>query len=97
MVLPSTPVTGAGTGTVTLRGPNNAAVAAAVGYNAANRTVTLNPNANLAAGIRDASGNPLAAASWSFTTEAGPAITGRTPAVNATNVAANGNITVTFS
>ncbi|MCG2624555.1 Ig-like domain-containing protein [Arthrobacter sp. I2-34] len=103
----SKPVTGAGTGTVTLRGPNNAAVAAAVGYNAANRTVTLNPNANLAAGtrytvalaagIRDASGNPLAAASWSFTTEAGPAITGRTPAVNATNVATGGNITVTFS
>ena len=51
----------------------------------------------LADGITDPTGNPLAATTWTFTTEAGPAITGRTPAVNATNVAANGNITVTFS
>ena len=42
-------------------------------------------------------GQALAATTWTFTTEAGPSITGRTPAVNATNVAANGNITATFS
>jgi hypothetical protein len=68
--------TGSTTGTGT-------AVAAVVSYDAATRTATLNPNANLAAntqytatvtggatGIRDTANNPLTTASWSFTTGA---------------------------
>jgi hypothetical protein len=61
-----------------------AAVAAAVTYDAASRTATLNPTADLAAStgytatltggasaIRDVPGNPLATVSWTFTTAAG--------------------------
>jgi hypothetical protein len=53
-------------------------MAAAVTYNAATRTATLNPNANLAANttytvrlantIRDATGNALPTTSWTFRT-----------------------------
>ncbi|MGW6173954.1 Ig-like domain-containing protein, partial [Arthrobacter sp. NPDC055138] len=41
--------------------------------------------------------NPITATTWNFTTEAAPAIAGRTPAVNGTNVATNRNLAVTFS
>ena len=67
--------------TVTLRSgtaANGTLQTAAVTYNATTRTVTLNPNATLAAntlftvrlstGITDAAGNPLDATSWSFRT-----------------------------
>jgi methionine-rich copper-binding protein CopC len=99
--------------TFTLRNTTTgAAVAAAVTFNATTRVATLDPNANLAAGtnytatltggntaIRDLAGNPLVTTSWSFTTAApaGPTVTARTPAVNATGVAAGSNITATFS
>jgi Ca2+-binding RTX toxin-like protein len=69
--------------TVTLRSgtaANGTLQAGAVTYNATTRTVTLNPNATLAAntqftvrlstGITDAAGNPLGATSWSFRTGA---------------------------
>jgi hypothetical protein len=69
--------------------------------------VTLNPNASLAVntrytvrianGIADATGNPLAATAWSFTTEAGPAISSRTPGTGATGVSRTGHVTVRFS
>ena len=73
--------------TVQLRNPAAQLVAATVTWNAAARTATLDPGADLAfattytatvrggaGGVTDASGNPLAAdVSWSFTTEAGPA------------------------
>ncbi|MGW6173955.1 Ig-like domain-containing protein, partial [Arthrobacter sp. NPDC055138] len=100
-------ITGVNANTFRVTNSAGAAVAAGLSYNAATRTVTLNPEANLQAntvytveltsGIRDLQGNALPATTWNFTTEGGPSITGRTPAVNATNVAANGNITATFS
>ncbi len=74
---------GINTGTVTLRNPANALIASAVSYNATTQTVTLNPNANLAAGttytvtltggpaaIRSTAGVALPTTSWSFTTAA---------------------------
>ncbi|WP_197446257.1 DUF4082 domain-containing protein [Tautonia plasticadhaerens] len=73
-----------GASTFVLSGPGGGAVAAAVTYDAATRTATLDPAANLAAGtsytatvvggsagVKDLAGNPLAAdAVWSFTTAA---------------------------
>jgi methionine-rich copper-binding protein CopC len=66
----------------TLTGPGGTPVPAAVGYDAASRTATLNPSADLTAstsytatvsGARDTAGNQLPApVSWSFTTAAGP-------------------------
>ncbi|MDQ1622400.1 MAG: hypothetical protein QOH19_818, partial [Actinomycetota bacterium] len=100
-------VTGINGTNVQLVPPTGPAVPAAVTYNDATRTATLNPNANLAVntrytvrltdGITDATGNRLAATTWSFTTEAGPTVTARTPAPNATNVAANANVSAVFS
>ena len=100
-------VTGASGTNVRLTSPSGATVAAVVTYNALNRTVTLNPVATLAAntrytarlsgGIRDLGGNALATTTWSFTTDAVPTVTGRTPAANATNVSRTGNVSATFS
>jgi hypothetical protein len=83
-------------------------VAAAVTVNGA--VATLNPEADLAfntvytarltTAITDVDGAPLAAeVTWTFTTLANvaPTLTARTPAENATAVAANTNITATFS
>jgi hypothetical protein len=62
-------------------------VPAAVTYDDATRTATLNPNANLAgsatytatlSGARDAAGNTMAPLTWSFTTGSGSAITNAT-------------------
>ncbi|MFF5793047.1 Ig-like domain-containing protein [Paeniglutamicibacter sp. NPDC012692] len=102
----SEPVTGANLTTMRLTSSNGVGVLATVSYNATTRTATLNPLLNLATGtrytvlltngIRDNGGNALAATSWSFTTDAAPTISGRTPASNATNVARGGNVTVTF-
>src|SRR6185312_2574122 len=104
----SEPVTGVDANTFRVTNSAGTAVTAAVSYDAATRTATLNPNANLLAdrtytvqltnGIQDLQGNALPATTWNFTT-AGPApsVTGRTPAANATNVATNSNITATFS
>ncbi len=104
-------VTGVNGTRFTLRNTaSNALVGAVVSYNATTRVATLNPNANLAAGtqytarlltgVTDASGNPLAPVTWTFTTAAGvvaPTITARVPAVNATGVSRTANLTVTFS
>jgi hypothetical protein len=96
---------------VTLSGAGS--VAASVSYNATNRTVTLNPNANLnpsttytvqlTSAITDLFGNPLAPLSWSFTTAAQapdnvpPIVTSVSPAHEATDVGATTTISATFS
>src|SRR5215213_2966137 len=93
----SEPVTGIDGSTVTLTGPGGTAVPAAVGYDAASRTATLNPNQDLSAGasytaavsgaISDTAGNSLSAASWTFSTAAPvtpPAGTGDTAAPTVT-------------
>jgi hypothetical protein len=100
-------VTGVNGSSVQLVAPNGRTVPAGVSYSAATRTATLNPSASLAANtrytvrlttdIRDAAGNRLAATSWNFTTEAGPSVTGRTPALNATGIAVNANVSAVFS
>jgi Bacterial Ig-like domain len=56
----------------------------------------------VAGSVTDAAGNALGTAStWNFTTVAvdttAPTITNRTPGVNATNTALNGNVSITFS
>jgi hypothetical protein len=62
--------------------------------------------ANLTSGITDLAGNRLSStnASWTFTTgtattptNTAPTVTGRTPLASATGVAANSNVTATFS
>jgi methionine-rich copper-binding protein CopC len=96
---------------VTLTGAGG--VAASVSYNAANRTVTLNPNANLSlsttytvhlsGAITDLFGNPLAPVSWSFTTAAPapdiapPTVFSVSPEDSATNVSATTVVSATFS
>ena len=111
----SEPVQGVSGSTVKLRADGALSdVAAAVTYNATSRLATLDPSANLApntrytatltggaSGIRDAAGNPLTDAPWSFTTAAGdttaPTVTARTPSNNDTGVRRAANITATFS
>ncbi|MGW0230856.1 DUF4082 domain-containing protein [Actinopolymorpha singaporensis] len=82
----STPVTATfsenvSAATMTLTGPNGDVVPATFGYDAQSLTATLTPNALLAAstsytvsvsGAKDAAGNTMAPASWSFTTGAPP-------------------------
>ncbi|QIN79367.1 hypothetical protein GBA65_13555 [Rubrobacter marinus] len=73
----SEPVVGTSAASFTLK-RGTIGVTSAVTYNAANRTATLNPNANLlrntlytaalTGGIRDQAGNTLAPVSWSFRT-----------------------------
>jgi hypothetical protein len=93
----------------------NPSVNAVVSYDAATRVLTLNPSANLAANtlytarltggssaIRDMANNPLANASWTFTTgtppdTTAPTVTSRNPSNGATGVSRTGNITATFS
>jgi hypothetical protein len=83
---------------------------AAVSYDAASRTATLNPSPILAASqkytatltggpsaIRDTAGTPLVTESWAFTTAAAPTVSARTPGVNSTGVVAGSNVTATFS
>ncbi len=101
--------------TVELRNSSNLLVTATVSYNAGTKTVTLAPSTALAnsqvytakiisgaAGVKDISGNALAADfSWSFTTEAGditpPTVTSITPANGATGILLNSSITAVFS
>jgi hypothetical protein len=86
-------------------------VAGTVSYSGT--TATFNPTADLAGGTvytatittgaKDLAGNALAAIkTWSFTTASGADVTAPTvlsvvPAVSATSVAVNGNVTATFS
>src|SRR3954447_19010382 len=113
-------VQGVAGATFTLKNPAGTTVAATVGYNATTRVATLTPSAALAANtvytaaltggptaIRDVSGNPLASASWTFTTGTAPdgtkpVLSTRTPGVGATGVAigtttARTPVTATFS
>jgi hypothetical protein len=89
--------------------PAGSAVPAAVTYSAATRTATLDPTEDLAAGttytaevssgVTDVSGNPLSAASWSFTTAVdatAPVVAARTPAAGVTGVTTAGPLTATF-
>jgi subtilisin family serine protease len=105
-----TAVQGVANSTFVLRNAAGATVPAAVSYDAATRTATLNPEgllyasqkytATLTGGssaIRDAAGTPFMTGSWSFTTAAGPTVTARTPGANGTAIAAGSNITATFS
>jgi Bacterial Ig-like domain/NPCBM/NEW2 domain len=88
-------------------------LAAAVTYNAATNTVTLNPTVDMphtttftatvkggASGAKDAAGTPLAADKvWSFTTVdlTPPTVTTVSPAQGATGVARGANVTAVFS
>jgi Ca2+-binding RTX toxin-like protein len=100
--------------TVVLRNTvTGAVVGSALNYNATTRTVSLNPNADLAentqytmaltgdttGNIRAVTGNvPLATTSWSFTTaNLPPTNTARTPANGAASVAPGVSPTATFS
>jgi methionine-rich copper-binding protein CopC len=84
-------------------------VPAAVSYNPATRTATLDPTGELASGttytagltsgLTDPSGNPLAPVTWSFTTAVdatAPSVSARTPNDGATAVAPSSRVTVTF-
>ncbi len=81
-------------------------IPAAVSYNAQTRVATLNPTGSLLAdrvytatlsGVRDAAGNTMTAATWTFTTGPNPTITATTPAAGATGVRRNANVTARFS
>jgi Domain of unknown function (DUF4082)/Bacterial Ig-like domain/Bacterial Ig domain len=103
-----------GAATFELRDPANNLVAAAVSYNSTTRVATLNPTPTLAAlttytvrvlggaaGVKDATGNALAATvTWTFTTvtdTTAPTISARSPASGATGVSATANVVVTFN
>jgi subtilisin family serine protease len=105
-----TAVQGLSGSTFVLRNAAGATVPAAVSYDAATQTATLNPEGLLgasqkytatltggASAIHDAAGTPFVTGSWSFTTAAAPTVTARTPGVNGTAVAAGSNVTATFS
>jgi len=95
-----------------LKDSGNNAVAAAVSYDAPSRTITMDPNADLAwsetytatisTGSQDAAHNPLAAPKvWSFTTADAPdttppTVTITSPVHGATDVAVNAAVTATF-
>jgi hypothetical protein len=96
--------------TMRLKNPAGTVISAAVSYDTASRTATLNPSANLApdtkysvsltggtAAIRDGSGNPLVSTGWSFTTGPAPTITARTPAGSTTGASRTASVSVTFS
>lgn len=103
----SEPVANVSTGTVVLRLNGSATpIPAAVTYNNATRTATLNPNGNLLpdrtytasmSSIRDTAGNTIAFTSWQFTTGPAPTMVSVTPGINATGARRNANITARFS
>ena len=93
-----------------LRGPGGTLVAGATTYDAATRTATLDPTANLAAatqytatvtGVRDTAGNQVDPVTWTFTTDTPdttkPTVTSRAPAPGAGAVSTAVNVTATFS
>lgn len=74
-------VANGGSITMTLQGPGNSVVAAALAYDATSRTANLTPVTALAyntgysaavSGAKDAAGNTMTPVSWSFTTGAQP-------------------------
>ncbi len=103
-------VTGLSTDTFELATEGGDPVAGAVTYNAAAKSATFNPTANLlpdtrytatltggTEAVRDLAGNPLTSRSWSFTTGPAPTVTGKLPAASATGVSRTGNIVAAFS
>jgi hypothetical protein len=81
-------------------------LAAAVTYNSATRTATLNPSATLLpdrtytaaiSNIRDAAGNSVAPTTWTFTSGPAPTLTSIFRGAGATGQARNGNLTAFFS
>ena len=84
-------------------------VPSAVTYDVASHTVTLDPTANLAAGItytatlsgaQDLSGNTMSPVSWSFTTiaaDVASTVSAQSPASGATGVPIGSNVTAIFS
>jgi Ca2+-binding RTX toxin-like protein len=103
----SEPVANVGTSTFVLRLNGSATpIPAAVTYNNATRTATLNPNGNLLpdrtytaaiSSVRDTAGNTIAFTSWQFTTGPAPTVVSVTPGINATGARRNANITARFS
>ena len=100
----------AGTIAFELRNAGGTLVPAATAYDAASRTVTLDPNAALApsttytatlTGARDPAGNQMDPVTWTFTTETPdttkPTVTSRTPAPGATNVAVGTAVSAVLS
>jgi subtilisin family serine protease len=91
----------------TLQDPSGKPVPASFAYNDGTHTATLTPSSPLAlvstytatiSGAKDAAGNVMPSpVSWSFTTEAAPAVTSETPAPGATNVPTNVPVTATFN
>ena len=51
----------------------------------------------MSSGITDLAGNPVTAASTTFTTGPAPTVTGRTPGVNGTGFSRTANVTATLS
>lgn len=83
-----------------------------ISYNNDNYTITLNPSGNFSGlteytvtiksnGIKDLAGNAADGSSWQFRTASDPAavpeIENKQPAANATNVAVNTNVVISFS
>jgi hypothetical protein len=104
-------VTNVTTSSVVLR-LGTTSVPAAVTYNNATRTVTVNPTANLladrtytvsvsgaaaAVSVRDTAGNTMANTSWQFTTGPAPTVIALSPGGGATNVSRTANVTARFS
>jgi hypothetical protein len=90
----------------TLKDAANNPISGAVAYNASTNTATFTPSALLAtsttftatvSGAQDSSGNTMSPVSWSFTTEAAPALTSQTPASGATNVAVSTTVQAVFN
>jgi hypothetical protein len=102
-----------GAASVSLSGPGAVSVPAAVSYDAASKTVTLNPSANLgfsttytvqlSGAITDLAGNPLAPVSWSFTTAAAPpdttppTVSAVSPINGTSEINLSADVTATFS
>jgi hypothetical protein len=112
-VIFSESVTGVGTSTFTLeRSSDELLISAGIVYNDITKTATLTPDVpldystqytvTLSSGIKDNFNNSLNQVIWDFTTgimpdTTPPAITGTSPAADATGVSLNADITATFS
>jgi subtilisin family serine protease len=90
----------------TLKDAAGTPVSAAVAYNDATHTATLTPTKLLTtattytatvSGATDVNGNVMVPVSWSFTTEATPAVTSESPAPGATGVPLGTTVTATFN
>lgn len=81
-------------------------IPAAVTYDSATRTTTLNPTSTLGpdrlysafiSGIRDVAGNLISPMTWSFKTGPAPTIVSKTPTSGANSVAQTSNVSMVFS